>query len=136
MLVFCLLIAGYLVLRVALLLPCRWYWRVLAALILTGAALKFHIFRFFGGPRFFAPELPRWMLITGSWFFAAAFILFFLVLLSDLLYGSWLLISRVFLRKFPSRIRRKARRWQKENQHSHPIFQEEAPPLHLHGSDG
>ena len=106
MLTFCLLIAGYLVLRVALLLPCRWYWRVLIAVIISGAALKFHIFRFFDGPRFFAPELPRWMLVTGSWFFAAVFILFFLLLISDLWYGSWLLISQLVLRKFPAGIRR------------------------------
>jgi len=106
MLLFCSLIAGYLVARVALILPCRWHYRLLAALFLIGASFKFHIFRLFGGPRFFAPELPRWLLLAGSWCFAVVFILFFLLLISDLCYGCRLLVSRLIGRKFPSNIRR------------------------------
>lgn len=108
MLLFCLLLAGYLVLRVALPLKCRWYWRLAAALVLTGASLKFHIFRFFGGPRFFAPELPRWMLIAGSWCFAVVFVLFFLLLLADLIHGLWVLIKFTADRKKPVGFRRRS----------------------------
>jgi predicted MPP superfamily phosphohydrolase len=46
---------------------------------------KFQILHLFGGPMFFAPNLPKWLLIGAAWAFAVFFIFVILLLFSDIL---------------------------------------------------
>ena len=45
--------------------PFRWR-RAVAAAALFAVAFKFQILRRFAGPRFFAPELPDWFMVSST----------------------------------------------------------------------
>lgn len=84
MLFFGMILAGYVFWRGILPLRLSWRWKVplTAALFLT--AFKFHLLHLIGGPMYFAPELPRPVLLTAAWFFAVLFLFFFLLIAADL----------------------------------------------------
>jgi hypothetical protein len=70
----------YVLLRaVAPLRPFRWP-RAAAAVCLFLVAFKFQLLRLFAGPKFFAPDLPRWFMIVTSWLYVS--FLFFAALLA------------------------------------------------------
>lgn len=82
--IFALLSAGLVICRAVLTIPGkRIALKIILSLLVLTAAFKFQIFHFFGGPAYFAPELPRWLLLTGALFFAIHFIFFFLLLISE-----------------------------------------------------
>lgn len=60
--------------------PFRWR-RAVAAAALFAVAFKFQILRRFAGPRFFAPELPDWFMVSSTWVFVT-FLFFAAVLLA------------------------------------------------------
>ena len=69
----------------------RWGLKTALSLLVLLAAFKFQIFHLFGGPMYFAPVLPRWLLLAGAWLFSIHFIFFFLLLILE----AGLLISRL-----------------------------------------
>jgi len=91
--------------------PFRYFkWRkVAAAVVLCAVAFKFQILRLFAGPRFFAPELPGWLMVVSSWVFIAFLFFFALLLATDVfLFGKWLLRKALHLYSggFPPRLRK------------------------------
>lgn len=66
-------------------MPLRVHWavKVLAAVVIVLAALKFVLIRQFGG-QYFAPDVPVWVLLTGAWLFAAFLLYFILMIVTDL----------------------------------------------------
>lgn len=72
-------------------------WKIALCALTLAAAFKFHLLSLFGGPLFFAPELPKGVLLLSAWCYAAAFLLFFLLLISELIQ----LILRLFRLKTP-----------------------------------
>ncbi|MEG2075990.1 MAG: metallophosphoesterase, partial [Victivallaceae bacterium] len=84
MFIFELFIAVYLLWRGIMPLGLKYYWKLLIALIILPAAFKFHLLFLIGGGNYFSPELPKWLLLGGAWAFSGVFILFFLLLLLDI----------------------------------------------------
>lgn len=76
----------YVILSFVLPLPCRRLGRVAAAFAVLAVCLKYLAYEIFGGS-FFAPELPRPLLLTQEALYASAVILFFLLLMKDGLAG-------------------------------------------------
>lgn len=68
-------------------LSLRKRWKVLSGVILVLSSLKNEVLSLFGGPMFFAPELPGWFLILLSLAFNTLLMLFFLSILKDLARG-------------------------------------------------
>lgn len=66
------------------LLPVSWFSRGLLSLGLLAAAMKYPLYEYLGGS-FFAPVLPRTVLLVMEALYAALIILFFLLLCHDLL---------------------------------------------------
>ena len=77
MLVFALLMTALICFRI--ILPLRWRkgWKILLTLSVLAVCCKFQLTHWLGGPMFFAPDLPAWILLPAAWAYAAAFLLFF-----------------------------------------------------------
>lgn len=86
MMLFSIIVFGYLSLRLVFPLRCRIFWKILFEFIVFCGAFKFHILYVLGGPMFFSPDLPYSILFLTAWLFAFIFILFFCVLICDSLY--------------------------------------------------
>lgn len=84
---FALLLAGWVILRGALPLRIRWELKagISAAILLV--AFKFHLLYLFGGPRFFAPDLPGFVILISAWLHIILFLFFFLLLGSEIVRG-------------------------------------------------
>ena len=52
----------------------RWILKISLSLLVIIAAFKFQIFHLLGGPMYFAPVLPRWLLLAGAVLFSIHFI--------------------------------------------------------------
>ncbi len=80
--------------------PMQSSWNVKGPLtcLLILAAYKYKILQWLGGPMTFAPDLPWWVLIPGAWLFSVAFILFILLLVTNILQWLWELV-RLCLRR-------------------------------------
>ena len=84
MLIFACLSAAFVIWRAVWTIPGQHrILKVILSAAVLAAAFKFHIFHRFGGPLYFAPELPRQLLLTGALIFAVHFVFFFLLLLSE-----------------------------------------------------
>ena len=95
MFIFELFIAIYILCRGIMPLALKYYWKVLLALIFLPAAFKFHLLFLFGGGNFFSPHLPKWLLLTGAWAFSGVFILFFLLLMLDIIRTAMFIWRRI-----------------------------------------
>ena len=60
------ILAGYVIGRAILPLRLHWGWKIGLAVPVLLTAFKFHVLHWFGGPRFFAPELPVALLLTAA----------------------------------------------------------------------
>jgi hypothetical protein len=80
-----LLLFGYISASLVLPLPWRWPVRAAAMLAVLAVCAKFFLYEAFGGS-FFAPDLPRPLLLVMEALFAAAVVLFALLLLKDALH--------------------------------------------------
>lgn len=87
MLVLGLILAVYVTLRAIWPLPLSVWWKALLAAVTLGVAFKFHVLHWVGGPMFFAPELPPFLLAASAWLFAVLFIFFFLLFLANVVQG-------------------------------------------------
>lgn len=82
--------------------------KIVCAVLVLLAAFKFQILHIFGGPVYFAPDLPRGVLVVGAIVFSIHFIFFFMLLLSEccrLLFRS---AVQLLKRKIPENHRRAA----------------------------
>ena len=86
------LIFVYEALSLVLPLRLRGRWKFLIAALLLAAALRNELFQKIGGGMFFAPELPRWAMLTGALLYNFLIVALFLLLLKDaarLLWRLW-----------------------------------------------
>lgn len=60
------ILAGYVIGRAILPLQLHWGWKIGLAVPVLLTAFKFHVLHWFGGPRFFAPELPVALLLAAG----------------------------------------------------------------------
>ncbi len=91
---YALILAVYLCASLIVPLPLAKRWKALFCTPVLLAALKNEVLYFFGGPMFFAPELPGWFLIALSIAFNILLMLFFLTLLKDLVLTALWIINR------------------------------------------
>lgn len=103
MLIFGILLAAYIFWRGILPLRVHWGWKAVLALAVLAVGCKFHLLHLVGGPMFFAPELPIWVLKLAAWLFAILFIFFFLLLAANITAGLWWLVQFCVKRKKPER---------------------------------
>ena len=80
--------------------------KIALSLVVILAAFKFQILHFFGGPMYFAPELPRWILLGGAVLYSIFFIFFLLLLTSETLRLLTDLALAVARRKSPESFRK------------------------------
>ena len=88
----------------------RWILKISLSLLVIIAAFKFQIFHLFGGPMYFAPVLPRWVLLAGAVLFSIHFIFFFLLLLSEAIQFALYIIAKLLKLKLPGKLQ-KVRIW-------------------------
>lgn len=69
------------------------------ALLLVAGAFKNDLFNAFGGGMFFAPDLPRWMVLWGSLIFNVLVIALFMLIVKDVM---WIIARFVLGAEFPS----------------------------------
>ena len=82
----------------------RWILKIFLSLLVIIAAFKFQIFHLLGGPMYFAPVLPRWLLLAGAVLFSIHFIFFFLLLFSEAIKLLLRLLAGLLKRKLPSKL--------------------------------
>jgi len=87
----------------------RWILKISLSLLVIIAAFKFQILHFFGGPMYFAPVLPRWLLLAGAVLFSIHFIFFFLLLFSEAIKLLLRLLAGVLKRKVPAGLKNAAK---------------------------
>jgi len=80
-----LLMAALIFYRLIQPLRIRRIWKIVLAVPLAAACCKYEIIHLFGGPMFFAPDLPGWILISSAWLYAVVFLLFFLLLAMEII---------------------------------------------------
>lgn len=92
------LLAAYVIIRgiVPLRLALGWKWALAALTVLV--AFKFHVLHWVGGPMYFAPELPPFVLEVSAWLFAVLFLFFFLLFAANVVRGAARLV-RLCLRR-------------------------------------
>lgn len=97
MLIFSPLLAVFVYLAAIHDLRIRRVWKLLVFLVLLCISAKYFILHLFGGPVFFAPDLPRGVMLFSAWIYAVFLSWFALLLAGSILRG----ISRLilFLRK-------------------------------------
>lgn len=87
MLLFALLTAAFIVFRVVWPLKIGKGWKAVLILLVLAACCKNQLTRLFGGPRFFAPDLPPWILLPAAWAYATALLLFFGLAILEIVRG-------------------------------------------------
>ncbi len=105
MLIFAILLTGYVFWRAVLPLSLPPGRKAVLTAALAAAAFKFHLLHLAGGPMFFAPALPGPVLAVSAWLFATLFLFFFLLLGADLLRGAYLAALFCRGRKRPEKFR-------------------------------
>lgn len=86
-------------------LPLRisWRWKIALGLPTAAVAFKFQILHLFGGKMFFAPDLPRWILLVSAWCHSV-FLLFLLLLIpAGILWGLLRLGMMAVRKKMPEK---------------------------------
>lgn len=73
--------------------------KLAAAALLLAGAFKNSIYQRLGGGMFFAPDLPRWVMIAGSLLYNLLIVALFLLLVKDAVWLLWKLCAR---RPFPA----------------------------------
>lgn len=68
--------------------------KLAAAALLLAGAFKNSIYQRLGGGMFFAPDLPRWVMIAGSLLYNLLIVALFLLLIKDALWLLWKLCAR------------------------------------------
>lgn len=84
-----LLIFGYETFSLILPLKISVFWKVVCVALLLIGSFKNTLFQQFGGGMFFAPELPRWIMLTGSLLYNLLIVALFLAVFKDALWLLW-----------------------------------------------
>lgn len=86
-------------------LPLRlsWRWKIVLGLLAAAVAFKFHILHLFGGKMFFAPDLPRWILLGSAWLHAVFLLFLMLLIPAGLLWGLLRLAVMTAGKKLPEK---------------------------------
>ena len=109
MLIFACLSAAFVIWRAVWTIPGKHrILKVILSAAVLAAAFKFHIFHRFGGPLYFAPELPRWLLLSGALIFAIHFVFFFLLLTSEVIRLAVRVIAYCRKKTFPEKLTKAA----------------------------
>lgn len=103
MLPFALLMTILIVCCAVLPLKLKGYIKFLLALPILAATLKFEFIRLFGGPMFFAPDLPVWLLRVMNYLHLTAFLWLFGLLASTLCRGVVWAVYKFRKRSMPER---------------------------------
>ncbi len=90
-------IFAYEILSLVLPLRISGFWKVIFALVLLVASMKNYLFQKFGGGMFFAPDLPREVVLVGAVLYNFLIVALFLLIAKDLL----LLVCKILGWKFP-----------------------------------
>lgn len=107
---FAFLSAAFVIWRAVLTIPGkRPVLKSLLAVCVVLAAFKFQILHFFGGAMYFAPELPRSVLLVGAFIYAVHFIFFFLLLVSECCRLLLRSAAQILKRKVPETLHRGAK---------------------------
>ena len=80
-------------------------WKILLALLVILAALKFPIIYWLGGKMFFAPDLPAAVLTFANWIYAAMIIFFLLLAVSEFFLLFWKMFYWISKRPLPANFR-------------------------------
>ena len=95
-----LVIFGYETVSLILPLKISVFWKVVCAALLLMGSFKNTLFQQFGGGMFFAPNLPRWIMLTGSLLYNLLIVALFLAVFKDALWLLWKICARG--RPFPA----------------------------------
>ena len=68
-------------------------WKIALSVPVLAACFKYQLIHWLGGPMFFAPDLPAWILLSAAWGYAVVFLLFFGLLALEIVRLTVLLIS-------------------------------------------
>ena len=88
----------------------KWGLKIALSILVLIAAFKFQILHLFGGPMYFAPSLPRGILLAGAVLFTIHFTYFFLLAFSEAIQLFIRLAAGVLRRKLPGNFY-KVRQW-------------------------
>ena len=92
---FALLLSAFIIGRAVWPMRVHFAWKIVLTAFTLVAAFKFQLMHWFGGPMFFAPELPQWIQLSAAWCYAVVFLFFFLLLIAETVR----LFFRLFRRK-------------------------------------
>lgn len=82
------------------------YSKVLLTVAVLLAAFKFQIIYALGGPMFFAPDVPPWVLVTGNLLYGWSFFFFFLLAISEIILLIWRVIAHLRKKKLSEKFRK------------------------------
>ncbi|MBR4466211.1 metallophosphoesterase [bacterium] len=80
------LAALYIIIRAIFPMPSGWAIKIPLIILVIAAAMKFQIIHLIGGPQFFAPKVPGFVTAVSGVLYISVYILFFLLLIKDLIY--------------------------------------------------
>ncbi|MBR5624388.1 metallophosphoesterase [bacterium] len=80
------LAALYIIIRAILQIPAGWLLKIPLIILVMAAAMKFQLIHLIGGPQFFAPKVPGLLTAIAGVLYISVYILFFLLLIKDLIY--------------------------------------------------
>lgn len=80
------LAALYIIIRAIFPMPYGWAVKIPLIVLVVAAAMKFQLIHLIGGPQFFAPKIPGLVIAISGVLYISVYILFFLLLLKDLVY--------------------------------------------------
>ncbi len=96
------LIAAVVILSAIVPLRIRYYWKILLSLPVLAAAFKFKVLHLLGGPNYFAPTLPGWVIIGFACLYAVVLFHFILLSLFEIVHWTvWCVLY--FRKKLPER---------------------------------
>ena len=86
----------FLYVAASLLLPLKmpWPWKLPCAAVLLAVAHKNQLFQRLGGGMFFAPELPRPLILLFAWLYSALVIMLFMLILKDAAWVLWKIFAK------------------------------------------
>ena len=80
------LAALYIIIRAIFPMPYGWAVKIPLIVLVVAVAMKFQLIHLIGGPQFFAPKVPGLVIAVSGVLYISVYILFFLLLIKDLVY--------------------------------------------------
>ena len=105
MLYLALLMPLMIIFRAVTVLKINKYYKSILIFLTLAAAFKFQIVYFFGGPMFFAPDLPPAILVAASWVYAVAVSFFVLLAAAEIILLIYRVLIKIQRKKLPENFR-------------------------------